>query len=254
MITVTALSVCPVKGTRLQRTDEVTLGPAGAVGDREFFVADARGRMVNGKVIGELQQVVARREESTLSLQLPDGRTVRDEVRLGETIQSAFFSRQRAVRPVLGPFSEALSALAGRPLTLVRPETSAVDRGTDGAITLISRASLQRLAAEAGQGAVDARRFRMLIEVDGVEAHAEDAWVGREATVGGARVRFQGHVGRCLVTSRDPDSGQIDLPTLDILRGYRDDVRETEPLPFGVYGAVLAGGPVRLGDAMDVLR
>jgi len=27
------------------------------------------------------------------------------------------------------------------------------------------------------------------------------------------------------------------LPTLDLLRAYRDDVVSTEPLAFGIYGA-----------------
>ena len=108
--------------------------------------------------------------------------------------------------------------------------------------SLISRASLRA----AGRGrpdatAVDARRFRMLIEVDGVDAHAEDGWVGRACRIGGAVVRFHGHVGRCLITSRDPDTGVVDLPTLDLLGAYRGELDTTEPLPFGIYGEVRPG-------------
>ena len=88
----------------------------------------------------------------------------------------------------------------------------------------------------------------MLIEVDGIDAHAEDEWVGSSARVGEAAVRFTGHVGRCLITSRDPDTGQIDVPTLDILERYRSGLRTTEPLPFGIYGEVLEPGKVRVGD------
>jgi hypothetical protein len=33
-------------------------------------------------------------------------------------------------------------------------------------------------------GEVDVRRFRMLVEVDGVAAHAEDEWVGRTVRIG----------------------------------------------------------------------
>jgi uncharacterized protein YcbX len=88
----------------------------------------------------------------------------------------------------------------------------------------------------------------MLVEVDGVDAHGEDTWVGRRVRIGEALVSFNGHVGRCLVTSRDPDTGTIDLPTLDLLRGYRGDEPSTEPLPFGIYGEVIEPGAVRLGD------
>ena len=92
----------------------------------------------------------------------------------------------------------------------------------------------------------------MLIEVDGVPAHAEDEWVGNEVRAGEALIRFEGHVGRCLITSRDPDSGEIDLPTLDLLRGYRGDADTTEPLSFGIHGRVLEPGAVRVGDPVAV--
>ena len=63
---------------------------------------------------------------------------------------------------------------------------------------------------------------------------------------------MHGHVGRCLVTSRDPETGEVDLPTLDLLRDYRGELNSTEPLPFGIYGEVLQGGAVRLGDPVEL--
>src|SRR5207247_1560186 len=83
----------------------------------------------------------------------------------------------------------------------------------------------------AGEESIDARRFRMLVEIDGVEPHAEDEWVGRRVRVGSALVAMHGNVGRCLVTSRDPQSGTIDLPTLDLLGSYRGHVESTGPPP-----------------------
>src|SRR5205085_10452343 len=101
-----------------------------------------------------------------------------------------------------------------------------------------SRASLLRLAEVASEPSVDPRRFRMLIEIEGVDAHEEDHWVGASFRVGGAVVRWTGHVGRCLITSRDPDTGVIDLPTLHILGDYRRGLDTTERLAFGIYGEV----------------
>ena len=68
--------------------------------------------------------------------------------------------------------------------------------------------------------------------------------------IGEAAVAFGGHVGRCLITSRDPDTGEIDLPTLDMLGDYRGGVGSTEPLPFGIYGRVVEPGAVRVGDVV----
>jgi uncharacterized protein YcbX len=92
----------------------------------------------------------------------------------------------------------------------------------------------------------------MLIEVDGVEPHGEDAWIDREITVGEARLRVRGHVGRCATTTRSPDTGEVDYPTLKLLATYRRDLETTEPLAFGVHGEVVRGGTVRLGDPVSV--
>ena len=130
--------------------------------------------------------------------------------------------------------------------------SSAVDRGVEGGVSMISRGSLAVLALVAEQQSVDARRFRMTIEIDGVEPFAEDAWIGREIRLGEASVLLHGHVGRCIVTSRHPESGVVDLPTLDLLRSFRSGLDTTEPLPFGVYGEVLRAGVVRVGGRVEV--
>lgn len=207
--------------------------------------------MVNGKHAGTLSTVVAdyRRGDRMLTLTFPDGEVLSGTVQLGEPIDTRFFSRPAIARPVLGAWSEALSEHVGRPLRLVESVgRSGVDRGQRGAVSLISRASLRRLARAAGVQEVDARRFCMLIEIDGVVGHAEDAWIGGRVRIGGALVRFAGHVGRCLVTTRHPESGLVDLPTLDLLRSYRAGLDTTEPLAFGIYGEVLEGGRMGLGD------
>jgi uncharacterized protein YcbX len=155
---------------------------------------------------------------------------------------------------VRGPFSAALSDHAGERLRLVQPSDgrSAIDRGPEGGVSMISRGSLDALALVAERQSIDARRFRMTIELDGVEPFAEDGWIEREVGLGAARLRLRGHVGRCIVTSRHPESGAVDLPTLDLLRSFRAGLATTEPLPFGVYGEVLRPGEVRVGDRVEI--
>ena len=257
MPVVVGLAVTAVKATRLRQVDRIDLGRDGVHSNRRFYLIDARDRMINGKLIGELQRVIADYSDAqrTLRLELPDGRVVEDVIRLGCDVTTKFFSQTTQGHVVEGPWSPALSDCFGRTLRLVEvgDRATAVDRGPGGAVSLISRASLARLAHAGGADSIDSRRFRMLIEIDGVSAHAEDRWVGGAARIGEARIGFGGHVGRCLITSRDPDTGKVTLPTLEMLGDYRTGLDTTEPLPFGIYGEVLEPGTVRVGDAVTPL-
>jgi uncharacterized protein YcbX len=249
---ITAIATTPIKGLQVRPRTEVLLTETGVADDRVFYLIDDRNRMVNGKRVGSLMAVVAEYDpaDERLTLTFPDGTTVAGETRDGEPVDATFFSLRPASVLVPGPFSEALSQFAGESLRLVRidPTRGAVDRGPDGAVSLISEASVERLAEHAGRP-VDSRRFRMLFEARGLEAHEEDRLVGSQARIGEALVEFRGHVGRCLVTTLSPESGSVDLPTLDLLE-YRQQLDTTEPLAFGVYGRVLEPGKVRLGDAL----
>ena len=107
---------------------------------------------------------------------------------LGEEIETTLWEQTRAARLVVGPWSAALSELAGRPIRLVAPRRTAPDRGRGGAATLLTTASLDALAAELGVDEVDGRRFRMNFGVEGAEPHAEDGWLRRKVALGEAVV------------------------------------------------------------------
>lgn len=251
--TVTSLALTAIKGTHLQTVDELELTATGARGDRRFFLVDERGRLFNGKRSGALQTVasVYDDETATLCLTLPGGTVVQGTVTATENVEARAYGGCWNGRLVAGPWATALSELTGHELRLLMT-ASAVDRGDAGAVSLMSSASLRRLATAAGRERVDGRRFRMMVEVEGPEAHAEDAWVERTVRIGGARVHFEGHIGRCRVTTLSPDSGEVDLPTLDLLRDYRSGLETTEPLAFGIHGRVLDPGHIRVGDRVEV--
>ena len=138
-----------------------------------------------------------------------------------------------AGRIVEGPWNEALSELVGKPVRVARTEREGdgVDRGARAGASLVSTASLEALRAAARvDEPVDGRRFRMTVGVDGVDAHAEDGWIGERVRVGGAVVLVRERVGRCAVTTRDPDTGIRDLDTLGAIAAYRGDVPTREPL------------------------
>jgi uncharacterized protein YcbX len=243
-----------VKGLRVVAHEDIELTRHGAAGDRRFYLVDERGRMVNGKQLGNLNEVVASydHDERQLELRFRNGTRVAGTVDLGPPLQTTFYSRPAQARELLGAFGEALSDHTGRPVRIVEGlDRSGIDRGRAGAVSLVSRASIAALARIAGAEQVDARRFRMLVVIGGLgEAHEEDTWVGERIRVGSAVVRVRGHVGRCNITHRDPETGTADLPTLDLLRSYRAGLDTTEPLAFGVYGEVLEPGRVAVGDAV----
>jgi uncharacterized protein YcbX len=247
------ISVAPVKGLALTQLDEALVEPFGVRENRRFHLIGEDGRLLNGKQIGPLVQVAADWNESarTLALRFPDGARLSGEVELGEPVATNFYGhRDVAGRVVVGPWAGPLSSLAGRSLRLVQPDEpgGGLDRGR-GAVTLLSTASLEALRAAAGAGdPVDPRRFRMLLGVDGVAAHEEDSWLDRRIRVGEATIVARGNVGRCVVTTRDPDTGERTLDTLGAIADYRGDVETTEPLPFGIWAEVAEPGVVRLGD------
>ena len=249
------ISRTPVKAMALQHLEEAELGEGGVEGDRRFYLVGEAGRLISNKDFPACQLIHASYddERQTLTFTLADGREVTGTVERGEDVETTFHKRPRLARLVLGPWSEVLSELAGEPLRLVEPATPATDRGRSGAATLLATASLGALGEVLGVDYVDGRRFRMNIGVEGLEAHEEDTWIGRRVQVGDAVVIPHGNVGRCVITTQNPDTGVSDLDTLKGLAAYRRDLETTEPLPFGVHAAVAQTGHVRVGDPVGLI-
>jgi uncharacterized protein len=255
--TVAWIAYTPVKGLRLRHCEEASLTVEGVPGDRAFFLVDDQRAMVSATRLGPLVAVEAEHVEDagTLTLTFPDGHTVAGSTELGEAEEIRFHGLTLNARPVIGPFSQALSEHCGVTLRMFASPRgrSGIDRGSIGAVTLVSLASLQRLQTAAGtSSAIDPRRFRMTLGVDGVDAHEEDRWMDRAVRVGGATLRVAGNVGRCALTTRNADTGVVDFQTLHHLASYRGEEPATEPLPFGVHASVLEPGRVRVGDAVEL--
>lgn len=253
--TVTRISVAPVKGLSLHHPEAVDLTRDGVPGDRAFFLVDERNEMVSATRLGPLVSATAWHDPqaATLAIAFADGREVKGTVELEPAEDVRFYGLGLEAQPVAGEFSAALSELVGKPVRLVQTPAKrpGVDRGAQGAATVISRASLADLAQRLGADAIDGRRFRMTFEIDGVEPYAEERWIGRRVRVGAATIEVGGNVGRCALTTRNPDTGVVDLKTLHALEQHRGDVPTTEPLPFGVHASVVEPGPVRVGDAVE---
>jgi uncharacterized protein YcbX len=252
---VSRLSVAPVKGMALLHPDEVVLERHGVGANRRFYLVDERGRRYAQLRDGTLVRIVAEYDErvDVLTLRFPDGSVVAGEVAVGAEVTTDFFGRPVRGRVVEGPWSAAVSEYAGRSLRLVKANEpgAGVDRGR-GPVSMLSDASLDELARHAGVDGVDARRFRMLIGIDGCEPHEEDEWLGRRVRVGDAVVRLREQVARCAITTQSPETGAPDLDTLRAIKSYRGTRNDDRKhIDFGVVGGVDEPGVVRVGDPVE---
>ena len=237
-VTVASLAFAPVKSMRLASADAIEIGPGGVAGDRAYLVVDEADALLLSARTPALLQVVARLEDGVLALEFPGGREVAAVPEPGAPAVTANYEgRPIAGRIVEGEHAAALSEFLQRPVRLLARDAG--ERGADDApVTIMSEASLTAL------GVPDGRRFRMSITLDGVEAWEEHGWGGRELAVGDAVLRVTEPVPRCVVTTRDPERGRRDAPTLKRLaelRGKRD-------VTFGMWCEVRAPGRVRVGD------
>jgi len=122
----------------------------------------------------------------------------------------------------------------------------AAGRGmTDSAfpsVSILSLSSLAELGARLGRS-LEPERFRGNVWLEGLAPWAEFDLVGRDVTIGGARLAVRERITRCKATTVNTATGIEDADTLGALQegwGRQD---------FGVYAEVVSGGRVALGDA-----
>ena len=112
-------------------------------------------------------------------------------------------------------------------------------------VSINSRNSLSELSEIAGQD-ISLHRWRGNIWVEGFAPREEFAWVGKSIRIGKAELDVVDTIQRCEATAADPETGQRNLSTLDLLErnwGHRD---------FGIYARVARAGDVSVGDTVTI--
>jgi uncharacterized protein YcbX len=198
MAHVAGLRVYPVKGLHGEAVERAALRPGGTLaGDRAFALVDPDGDPVNAKQFPELHEFRTDYDPAaeTLSATGPGG-------------DRREFDLQTELADAGGWFAERLDA----DLSLARDDAGFVDRPSMGP-SVVSTATLETVASWFDDLDVEGvrRRLRANVEVGGVPAFWEDRFVGDDAPAfeaGG--VRFEGVTpcNRCVVPSRDPDTGE----------------------------------------------
>lgn len=251
---VTRLSTTPIKGLALHHPMSIDIDEGGAVGDRAFFLIDERGGLFSIAKTGSLVGLSATFDPQSQRLSIMDGdeRCAEGLVDLGEPHLANFFGyRDVAGHFAPGPWDDVLSARAGRPLRLVKASDPLGGRDVEP-LSLLGQGSIEELGRQSGLDSVDGRRFRMLIEFDGAAAHAEDSWRGRCLRIGSAVIAVGGPVQRCAGTTRNPETGKVDLRTLELIGAYRGRQESIFGLGFnfGVYATCVEPGRISLGDQL----
>ncbi len=253
MPTVSRFSIAPVRSLGLEHPDQIDVTERGVVEDRRFFLTDDQNRFIDRVIVGRLVQVAAHTDPGATMLRMtfPDGTVVEGEVQLGDPVETPIHGRTGVGHVVIGPWAAALEPIAGRPIRVIRCDRPGGTRIANAA-SIVSDGSLRELARHLEVESIDARRFRMLIELEGADPHEEDSWIGRRIGIGDAILRVTKPDARCAITTQDPDTGVRDLDTLRTLIGYRG-LREGKHADFGVLAEVDQPGRLRLGDEITLL-
>lgn len=225
----------PVKSMAGEQLEVAGVDRRGLVGDREWAVYDAEGRLASGKASRRFRrmdpvfELAAETSGGQVLVRLPGGETVV----AGE-----------------GAADLALSDHFGEDVELA-PEAD-VPHQDAGAVSLVGTATLAALAGLPGldrlhqtDQAVDPRHLRANLVLETAEPFEEETWVGRELEVGEVRLAVTERIERC----RMVDLAQVGLPPLE---GLLQAVGRSRDTCAGVYATVVTPGQLAVGDRVLV--
>ena len=202
-----------------ERLDSCAVTEGGLEGDRRWAFIDqspARaGKWFNIKQHAPLMTYHARLRGGALDLVAPDGSNVELD----------------------GALVRRFEAEAQRPIELRELPGENFDAAH---VLIVNLATVQMFALEAGM-AIDPRRFRANLYVEGLEPEAELGWLGRVIRAGDAELEVVDRCERCKVVTMDPDTTEAKPELLRILVEKHDE-------RLGMYCRVVRPGRVAVGD------
>jgi len=113
-------------------------------------------------------------------------------------------------------------------------------------VSIINLASVAAIESMVG-APVNPLRFRGNVYVEGWPAWSELDLVGRELTVGGARLKVVKRIVRCAATNVDPDTGLRDLNVPKAI------MRNLGHGDCGIYAEVIEAGDIAVGDQIEIV-
>jgi uncharacterized protein YcbX len=211
----------PVKSMAGERLETCMADKNGLEGDRRWALVDGEPNRT-----GKLLTIRQHESLMTYHARLANGR-VAVTTPAGET------------RPLDGRLVDDLAAESGRPLQLRELAGANFD---DSPVLIVNLASVRAFAAGAKQ-AVDHRRFRANLYVDGLAPDQELEWLGRRIEAGEAELEVVLRCERCVVITRDPETTATSPELLKLLT-------EAHATCMGVYCRVTRPGRLAVGDRL----
>lgn len=272
---IAALTVYPLKSAAGIEVQSLPLDDCGAVGDRRWLLVDGEGHAITARECHTLLRIVPRfataHRDGALMLDAPHmptftalvpatdvaERTVEiwgDAVLAGDVGDDAAAwcsdAIGRACRLV------RLSDGARRPLKpkYAGPLDSTGRRVafSDGAPLLVlglpSVDALNTRLADGHGEAMDRRRFRANLWLDGLAPHEEDSW--SRVRIGDVTLGMGALCVRCVLTTVHPDTQEQGVEPLRTFAQYR---RGLDGVEFGVNATHAAPGVLRQGAVIEVL-
>lgn len=243
---VTQLYRYPVKGLSPERMAEIVLRPGETVpGDRMWAIE-------NGPAGGFDPEAPKHLPKIHFLMLMRNERLAALETRYDDATATLTISRNRKQvakgdlstklgRSMIEQFMAAYmkAELRGAPRVVSAPGHSFSDVAAK-CVHIVNLASLREVERVMGRR-LDPVRFRPNVVVDGLEAWAENGWIGRDIVIGPVRLSVTKRTERCAATNVDPASAarDADIPAA-LLRtwGHSD---------FGVYATVASPGVVAEG-------
>jgi uncharacterized protein len=277
--TLAALATHPIKSCAGVAQTEALLVETGLQFDRQWMIVDEQGEMLTQRELPRMALIECRLKGDDLVLRAPGMlalhlsldhvetatrvRVWDDEVRAydmgalagqwaSDFLAAAGAARQRLRIVRFDPEQRRLSE--GKWTGTIEAENAFSDGFPILVASSVSLAELNRRLLERGAAAVDMRRFRPNLVLDGLEPFDEDHIdeLHIDAEGGPVVLKLVKPCTRCSIPGIDPDRGEPGAEPGHTLAGFRADARMGGAVTFGMNAVILRGidSVLRVGQAV----
>jgi len=220
----------PVKSIRGESCADLQFEPRGVARDRFYAVVNADGKFGSHKrtrrfvPMPGMYEFAARITSDGTEVNCPSG----DIYQVGDPALDNAFSER---------IGESVA---------VKPETH-VPHMDDGAVHIVTTASMRWLIESLPDAQIDSRRFRPNVVIDCDDnGLVEQQWLGKTLQIGTVLLRIEKPAQRCVMATEAIEELPDDPRVLNLLAKHNDT-------QFGVYASVERSGTVAVNDAAQLL-